>query len=334
MIYYFIENLTELNPKDEIRFSDNLVLKSIPSELLSELKHLIKQYHPHGRGTIFKMKRNDFENTFHEYEKIKDISPVGISVKLRQENDFRYFVLQESNPDKFNLIYPQAFSLCDKDFFMPFSFSYHENSVLKTSFSDLCIYSYYNDVNAIWDSKGNIHKRKSPNDFTELDKLQILEYIKLLNNFEKIKSTYPSIDKALKDFFLTYEVSDYSVFKVVTYIACLESLLVDSSFDKLRSISSQLQTKLNLLNNQFDDPIIIKSYIKGPDTLTLGKVIETIYNYRSSVAHGDFIDFSKKLHILEALKPEDILNFVRTVVKKVMVYSLKNPKLISDLKKC
>jgi hypothetical protein len=334
MIYYFIANVTELDPKTEIKFSDNLVLKSIPSELLSELKYLIKQFHPHDRGTIFKMKRNDFENSFHEYEKIKDL-PGGISKRLRNENDFRYFVLEEINVDRFNLIYAQAFSLCDKDFFMPFSFSYNNiNSVIRTSFSDLCIYTYYNDVNVIWDSKGNIQKRKSPNGFTEFDKQQVLEYVELLNSFEKIKHNYSSIEKALKDFFLTYEVSDHSVFKVVTYIACLELLLVDNSYDKLRSISSQLQTKLNLLNNQFDNPIILESYIKGPDTLTLGKVIETIYNYRSSIAHGDFLDFSKKLNILEALKPEDILDFVRTVVKKVIIYSIKNPKLVSDLKKC
>lgn len=168
----------------------------------------------------------------------------------------------------------------------------------------------------------------------ESDKLQVLEYIRLLNNFEEQKSNYPSIDKALKDFFLTNEISDYSVFKVVTYIACLELLLVDNSFDKLRSISSQLQTKLNLLNNQFENPIIIESYLKGPHTLTLGKVIETIYNYRSSIAHGDFLDFSKKLQILGALSFEDILNFIKIVLKKVLIYSIKNPRLISDLKKC
>ena len=89
-----------------------------------------------------------------------------------------------------------------------------------------------------------------------------------------------------------------------------------------------------MLNNQFENPILVESYFKGPDTLTLGKVILTIYNYRSSIAHRDFLDFSEKLQILEALRTENILNFVRTVLKKVIVYSLKNPKLIIDLKKC
>ena len=217
---------------------------------------------------------------------------------------------------------------------MPFSFAYNNNSVIRTSFSEVCVSTYYNDINAVWDSKGNIHKRKIPNSFKESDKLQVLEYFRLLNNFKELKFNCPSIDKALKDFLLTYQISDYSVFKVVTYITCLELLLVDNIFDKLRSISCQLQTKLNLLNNQFENPILVESYFKGPDTLTLGKVILTIYNYRSSIAHRDFLDFSKKLQILEALRTENILNFVRTVLKKVIVYSLKNPKLIIDLKKC
>jgi hypothetical protein len=335
MIYYFIENLTELDPNEEITFSDNLVLKAIPLELQSELKQLIKQYHPHDRTTFFEIKRNDFLNTFHEYEKTADLPLGGISIKLRKKEDFRYFILQERNVNKFNLIYAQAFALCDKDFFMPFSFAFNQNSVIRTSFSELCIFTYYNDINTIdIHTAERIRKKKNPNSFKETDKLQILDYIELLTNFENVKTDYPTISKSLKDFFLTFEISDYSVFKIVSYIACLELLLVDNSFDKLKSISGQLQTKLNLLNNQFDKPIIIDTYFKGPDTLTLGKVIETIYHYRSSVAHGDFLDFSKKLQILQALAPEDILSFVRTVLKKVLIYSLKNPKLVCDLKKC
>jgi len=335
MIYYFIANLTELDPTKEIPILENLTLKTIPSDLLSELKNLIKQYHPYNRTSFYNIPKNEFETSFHEYQKIKDLPSGGISKALRKPEDFRYFVLQESNAKKFNLTYPKAFALCDKDFFMPFSFVYNNNSVIRTSFNELCIYTYYNDLNTVDKyTLGKNFRIKAPNNFTEYDKNQIIEYIKLLQKFEEIKTDFPYINKALNDFFLTLEISDYSVFKIVTYIACLELLLVDGSHDRLKSISVQLQTKLNLLNNQFEIPIEIKNYIKGPDNLTLGKVMETIYTYRSVIAHGDFLDFSKKLNILENVDSEDILNFVREVLKKVIIYSLQNPKLVRDLKKC
>ena len=334
MIYYFIANLTELEPEKEILLLDNLTLKTVPPELLLELKSLIKRYYPENRSTLFNILINDFYNSFHEYKKVKDLPSGSIHIVPRKHDDFRYFVLQD-NDKKFKQIYSKAFALSDKDFFIPFSFVFNTNTAIKTSFNHLCIYTYYNDLNT--NDKYLLNKKvriKAPNNFTDFDKVQIVEYIKLIEKFEKIESDFPYICKALNDFFHTFELSDYSVFKIVSYIACLELLLVDGNPDRLKSISSQLQVKLNLLNNQFESPIDINDYIKGPDTLTLGKVIETIYTYRSLVAHGDFIDFSKKLNILEKIDSEDILNFIRVVLKKVIIYSLKNPTLIRDLKKC
>ena len=328
-IYYFIDNLTENDPKEEIIISENLVLKNVPDNLLLSLKINIKQYICNSRlPQIFK---NEFSNTFHEFEKVKDIPPNGIQTKQRVKEDFRYLVLEESNSNRYNLIYPKAFSLAEKDYFIPFAFSNHDNGVsIKVSFSELCIFTYYNELSVIqpW------RKRQNPNSFSESDKKEVIEYINLLNEFEKIKEDFPFINKALNDFFLTREVSDYSVFKIVSYIACLEMLLVDSSQERLKSITVQLQTKLSLLNNQFEKPIIISDYIKGPDTLKLGNVIEVFYNYRSSIAHGNFLDFKKKLQLLEAVSENEIFIFIKTVLKKTLIYALKNPELVRDLKEC
>lgn len=328
MIYYFIENLTEIDPNSEIKILDNLILKVVPVELQDSLKTLIKRYNPQ---SFFSEAQNEFVKSYHEFEFKAQLPSGGISNSLRKKSDFRYCVLEESNSNRFNLIYPRAFALAEKDFFIPFSFSNNDlGLVMKTSFSELCTFICYNDKNVIIPFRG----LEPPNDFTELDKNEVIKYINLLNDFEEIKEGYPYIYKALQDYFLIREISDFSVFKVVSYIACLELLLVDNNQERLKSINSQLQSKLNLLNNQFEKPIIISDYIKGPDTLTLGKVIETIYNYRSSIAHGDFLDFKKKLQILESVSEKQILKFIKTVLKKVLIYSLSNPNLMRDLKKC
>lgn len=328
-IYYFIANLTENDPKEEIIISENLVLKNVPNNLLFPLKSKIKRYI--GHSSLPQIFKSEFPDTFHEFEKVKDIPPIGIQTKQRGKEDFRYLVLEESNSNKYNLIYPKAFSLAEKDYFIPFAFSSNDNGfAIKVLFSELCIFTYYNELSVTqpW------RKRQNPNSFSESDKKEVIEYINLLNEFEKIKEDFPFINKALNDFFLIREVSDFSVFKIVSYIACLEMLLVDSSQERLKSITVQLQTKLSLLNNQFEKPIVISDYIKGPDTLKLGNVIEVFYNYRSSIAHGNFLDFKKKLQLLEAVSEYEIFNFIKTVLKKTLIYALKNPELVRDLKEC
>ncbi len=328
-IYYFIENLTEIDPNEEIKILEYLVLKNIPDNLLLSLKNNIKQFISQRR--LPQNFKNEFPNTFHEFEKIKDILPNGIHTKQRRKEDFRYLVLEETNSKIFNLIYPNAFSLAEKDYFIPFAFSNYDNGIgIKVSFSELCIFTYYNDLSVIQP----LRKKQNPNSFSENDLKEVIEYINLLNEFEKIKENFPSINKSLKDFFLIREVSDYSVFKIVSYIACLEMLLVNDSQERLKSITVQLQTKLNLLNNQFEKPILISDYIKGPDTLNLGNVIEVFYKYRSSIAHGNFLDFKKKLQLLEAVSENEIFKFIRTVLKKSLIYALKNPELVRDLKEC
>lgn len=99
MIYYFIENLTELNPKEEIVIDENLVLKAIPQEHQCKLKEIIKIYYPNKSDMMNAYVKNDFVKSFHEFKK----SSVGISRESREPHDFRYFVLEERGSRQFNL---------------------------------------------------------------------------------------------------------------------------------------------------------------------------------------------------------------------------------------
>lgn len=240
----------------------------------------------------------------------------------------------ESSASKFNIFISRALLLTEKEFFCPFSFSPGNNGGLfgvavSYSFGELSAFTYYNDKDLLftprkWDSKK----------FTSKDYEEFKRTINILENFDKKKDVFPHLSKALEDYFKISELSDNSVFKVVSYIACLELLLVDNSMGKLKSISQQLQSKLNLLNNRFEKPIIISDFVGGPNTLNLGIVIGIIYNYRSSIAHGDFLDFKKKLKVLETIAMDDILKLLRVLLRKTIIFSLIEPELVRDLKKC
>ena len=91
---------------------------------------------------------------------------------------------------------------------------------------------------------------------------------------------------------------------------------------------------MNLINNRLETPIVVSNFFNGPDSLDLGTVIGKIYNYRSSIAHGDFLDFEKKLKIFEKVTYYDVLMFLRIILKQTILFALKEPQLITDLKRC
>ena len=326
---YYIEDLIELSVDVEIDLGLNLRIRVATTEEQAIIKSLISGfgYSPRLEVACYR---------FHEYSIKKRLPEGGVELKKRNEKDFRYFVLEEiEKTGQYNQAYAKALLLTDKEFFIPFGFARMTNPEggisIKYSFdSELSANTYFNDKNIVMVER----KPEFPKDFTDDDKDQASNNLVLLNDFDKIKENYPYVNKALDDFFKISEISNHSVFKIVTYFACLELLLVDTNFDKLKSIRLQLESKLDLLNNRIDEPVLVSDYIKGPDTLTLGKIIGIAYNYRSSIAHGDFVDFEKKLQIFSKTSTMDILIFLRTVLKRIIIFALKEPQLITDLKKC
>ncbi|MFD0797618.1 hypothetical protein ACFQZJ_09110 [Maribacter chungangensis] len=329
--YYYIENLIDFDVQKELEITEGLVLKAASKEQIGILKRLLVKF-----GNV------PFDFNLHEYRVTKKLESGGANVEKRKDDDIRYFVLEHSIGHHYNLFFAKALLLMEKEFFVPFGFAKGpENSEIglsiKYSFEELSAYTYFNDKNIInynndtsqfypkiWDSKN----------FNQNDKIEFLKNLDLLKKFETVKENFPHISKALDDYFKTSEISNNSVFKIVSYIACLELLFVDGSMDKLKSINLQLQSKLNLINNRLTKPVLVEEYIKGPDTLNLGNVMGIIYNYRSSIAHGDFIDFEKRLKVLEKVSIIDILKFLRIILRKSILFALKEPDLIRDLKRC
>lgn len=167
------------------------------------------------------------------------------------------------------------------------------------------------------------------------DKNEIQEIYRLITNFNKERNSYGFIDKALGDFIKLADISVHSPFKILSYFSILELLLTTykprTSNDN--SLSSQLRKKVNLLNNQFDEKIDIKKYFKGSDSNTIDTIIGKLYQYRNDIAHGNKSDFEKELQILKDEK-DNIQSFLRSLLKKVLIYSIKEPQLVKDLKEC
>jgi hypothetical protein len=327
---YYIENLIDLNTNTLIKLNSQSVIRSATVNEQLRIKNIISKF---GMASGYQPR------LFRHHESyVKEILPSGgISFGSRKKDDYRYFVLDDKEDSDiiYNENYEKSFLLIDNELFIPFAFSRLSNPIggcsIRYSFdSEFITYTYFNEKNTILGNK----KAENIKTFKEKDRLQLLEIYTLLNDFKQKEKKYPNINKAITDFYSTGEITNQSVFKIVSYFACLELLLVDNNFDKRKAIRLQLETKLDLINNRFKEPILVSNYIKGPDTLTLGKIIGISYNYRSSIAHGDFIDFEKKLEVLSRISMIDFLMFLRVVLKKTLIFALEEPQLITDLKKC
>lgn len=180
------------------------------------------------------------------------------------------------------------------------------------------------NLNHHYDTSGFMY----PSKFLGNNEVEELKYLyEIVSGFEEEK--YPIIQNALNDFLHLNFISNHSPFKVVSYFALLEFLLTAESKNR---ISQQLIAKLALLNNQFSTRIDIFQYFKGSSSNTIETIIKLLYSYRSDIAHGNRSNFNKELKLLDEQR-DMILPFLRDLVKKVLIYSMKNPQIITDLKK-
>jgi hypothetical protein len=123
-------------------------------------------------------------------------------------------------------------------------------------------------------------------------------------------------------------VSKSTPFFYVGMFSIIESLLAHKPEDSSKGTTHQLATKLSLLNKRFEQPLILNDYFKSPAKFE--KTINLLYGYRSAIAHGNFANFNKELIAIES--KEKASDFVYQLLKNVIIQSLKEPVLISDLK--
>lgn len=148
---------------------------------------------------------------------------------------------------------------------------------------------------------------------------------------------FKPISLALKRF-LSLGRLPRSDMKVLGYFAVIEGLLSHSpkSNESADSISRQLKRNLILIENRLpaSEPI----GLSGKDGTQASNFITGLYGYRSELAHGNSSTtakdkLAKTLGIGQGLDWETgIDSFLRTLVRRILKQSLREPQLITDLK--
>lgn len=166
---------------------------------------------------------------------------------------------------------------------------------------------------------------------TSLDVEDIRSMFSLLEDFTKIKYEFKYIYKALSDFESLKLVSRRTPFKIIGMFSIIEALLTND-LQRSATFNHQLKSKLNLLNNRFEECVNYRKYVGGADTTTFETIIDKLYNYRHDIAHGDFSNFNKDLKVI--VDEQAAFRLLYAITKKLIVQSLKEPQLVKDLKYC
>jgi len=325
--YTFIGDIIDFENSEKFDLGFNHFLRRPNLNEITAIQNQLKRY--------FGITTDGFYN---RYEQLKtEESPTGFKIsRIDTPNKFKYSVIQQPiNYVPYHKSLALTLNICEFDLTQIFSLQYATQKNPKTGEQELSDFtsvgrqmshSMYNYFDLF--SKDFSTKKMTPEIAAEIRNLHSEVF-----SFLEVRDKFPHVYKAISDFSSHKEISRKSPFKLIVLISCLEGLITDGSHDRINSINRQLQSKLNLINNRINNPVNFTNYIKGPDTLTFEKVIEKIYTYRSKIAHGDIIEFTKSLEVLKKIDFDTIIEFILELSKKVMRFAINEPKLIIDLKK-
>src|SRR5690606_9213645 len=91
------------------------------------------------------------------------------------------------------------------------------------------------------------------------------------------------------------------------------------------SLCHQITTKVPLLSRRFDNPLDYSEFKSKEST-----VWNKLYEFRSSIAHGDEPDFSSKLAALKSAQVAE--RFLHEATRKLLAHALEEPALYDSLK--
>jgi Apea-like HEPN len=340
---YFIANPINCNFNLPVEIANGLWLRKANTVEINAIENhpnQIRNHTLHGVDILWfvtktvRLMRNELGHRWHETEPL-------------EEADYRYFVFDLShassveNAVSWDLIsknelalrYAMILSTIPFNSILNFRFTHNGDGVF---FETSPIFHFVHfPVLAI--NSSNPDKLFDCKNFSEEDALHTGKIFELIRGFNSEKYTF--IQESIESFYDLQSLLKYSSFYTLSLFTIIERLLTNDGYGKSGSpsISWQLKGKIDLINNMLDDPIDFHSYFQFGDTSTK-TVIEKLYKIRSKIAHGEKIDYADSDLSLRNnffIKSRDLLNdFLFDFTRKILYFSIKNPKFISDLREC
>lgn len=313
--FLFIADIIELKSSSNKLFKGCMLKKASKSQI-SVIREFIDQYISITTPTI---KFNKYESIL---KKNKDDSYTHTPTK--NSTLWKYYIIEHDSQSQYLKELQEVFFLCSFNLTIAFETINHPSlsSGRGYTYDIERVINFYVDTS--FDTNVKVITDK------EMEEFRIIK--ESIERLDRVK--FQNIDKALKDFVQIRDIPDKSPFKILSCISILELLLTTNKSGSEKSLTYQLQKKINLINNQLTRKIDIHSYFgKLANTTSLETVIGLLYDYRSAIAHGSKPDFNKALSMFNKSQNK-ILPFLLNVIRSVLKFSIDNPQLITDIKEC
>lgn len=149
--------------------------------------------------------------------------------------------------------------------------------------------------------------------------------------YKNMPAGFSFVASALDNFSALRRVPLQSSLAVVGLFSIIESLTTHAPrlTETLDSINHQITNKIILLRKRYARPISPDEYFLNS---TEDKIWKKLYGYRSSIAHGSVANFNAEYQVLR--DHSAVVRFLRDNVKELIIFALKNPEFMSDLRRC
>ena len=259
----------------------------------------------------------------YEYEWLEEVKDdKGGSSRGSRElspNQYRYWIISFDAPNTHTDALQLAVNLLQDDLDLGFHFMYWKGE-------SQGIISGHSNVSSYFESHPGMFEKGGADTIDAAQLSVISDYFQSIKACEKDQ---PHIYKTVRDFFQLKSLPRNSSMVILGYFAAIESLVTHDPKDDFNSLNHQISTKMALLSKRFERQLDYDSHF---GQLGREQVWKKLYGYRSALAHGTPADFKTKFQILK--DPANAHNFLKEAAKLVLLFAMKEPDFLADLKKC
>jgi len=311
--YAFI--LTPIEPQVDVPYQviPNHFLQKADSVQISKIKQALERFNT----------KPFFQSPYENNVLAKPGDKPG-NVRFEYKNlppeKWRYWIIsfQGTNKELQELGY--ALNLMEQDVELGFHYmSLAGNSWDAFAWHSQNLHTYFNDSD---------RQEKKPKRITSPD-LQLAG--ECYSKIKELPEQHPHIKRAFRRLDTLRSLPLASELTVIGLFTVIESLLTHApnNNDPTDSLVRQIKHKIPLVRKRFRRMIDHNIFF---DPVNEDKLWERLYAFRSKIVHGERADISGKLSVLKNQKV--IVKFLREIVKLLLIQSLLEPILLTDLKEC
>jgi hypothetical protein len=332
MSFQFVLSYIDIDDDSPIELIEKHFLRKANAEELVLIKKqlfLLKDFFPH-----LKNYTNIYEQNI-----IREDDEADGRFENQQSGNWKYYVIDYSTFDRSNqemYLLEKALILLKNSIYLGFSFV-----------TDDKLFMFSADWTSLYLELENPFSLPYLQKYCIDDFNEIVNIHKQIYKIEEDENIYLFIKKALEDFYRIQRLGRLTLnenIKILGYFSIIEMLIAHKPKlkESIDSISHQINTKYNLLFKKFKREVTFSDYFLSD--IKNETVWKKLYAYRSDLAHGNIVDFSKDYKILDKYnnKGHDIYknpsicinNFLEEVIKNTILIALDKPEFIFDLKQC